>query len=170
MSNHYVRKAYTFLKKSGITISGIWIDCGCGRGHYSRALTLLGAALVIGIDIRMISSLNYPILVLRGDCSHLPVKNCSVSGFLYVNVLHYYKKPQPLLQEAHRVLKKNGYIIVIEYDQSAPTGWDPYPLQLTHIEALLSMVHFDVVTNVLVDKKYRPKHLVVGKKTILNDL
>jgi len=169
MSNHYVQKAYTFLKKSGVTISGVWIDCGCGRGYYSRALTLLGAALVIGIDVRM-RSLNYPIVACRSDCSHLPVKNCSVSGFLYVNVLHYYKKPQPLLQEAHRVLKKNGYIVIIEYDQSAPTGWDPYPLQLTHIEALLSRVHFDVVTNVLVDKKYRPKNVVVGKKLIFNDL
>lgn len=165
LRNHYVKKAYTFLTQSGIPIRGAWIDCGCGRGYYSKALHVLGASPVIAFDVR-VKPLNFPIFVCKGDCSNLPVKNCSVSGFLYANVLHYYRKPQSLLQEAHRVLNLNGYIVIVEYDQVTPTGWDPYPLTASQIETLLSRTHFGIVKKMLVDTAYRPKHLIVGKKAV----
>jgi len=166
MSHHYMRKASAFLQKTGITFSGTWIDCGCGYGYYSKALSLLGADPVIAIDVKIRIFPEKTILVCRGECGHLPVKNDSVSGFLYVNVLHYYRKPHSLLQEAHRALKDDGFLVTIEYDQVAPTGWDPYPLSIQDMEPLLLTSSFRIVRKFLVDTEYRPKHVVVARKTI----
>ena len=173
MSHHYVQKAFAFLQKTGIVFSGAWIDCGCGYGYYSKALVLLGADPVIAIDVKMRMLLEKPILVCRGECGHLSVKNDSVSGFLYVNVLHYYRRPHPLLREAYRALKNNGSLVTIEYDQVTPTGWDPYPLTLADMEPLLATSSFRIVEKFRVDTEYRPKHVVVAKKlfeSILYDL
>lgn len=163
MSSHYVKKALRFLKKADITISGMWIDCGCGYGTYSEALAILGADPVIAIDYRMSKLPRMDsVFPVAADCCHLPVKGGSVSGFLLVNVLHYYKRPHLLVQEAYRVLKKGGHLLVIEYSQCSPTAWDPYPLTAGDIEILLQ--RFDIPRIMLVDTGYRPKHLVVGKK------
>ncbi|MBU7016877.1 MAG: methyltransferase domain-containing protein [Theionarchaea archaeon] len=163
---HHTRKALTFMREAGITISGLWVDCGCGHGYYAQALDLLGACPVIAIDyhIRSTVKVNMSIHVCRGDCHYLPIKDECASGFLYVNVLHYYKKPFLLIKEAYRVLEIGGHIIVIEYDQRTPTSWDPYPLSPTDIEALLKDINFNPVKTTVVDRGYRPKHLIVGKK------
>jgi SAM-dependent methyltransferase len=166
MMSTYVEKAFSFLKKASIEISGAWIDCGCGYGHYLKALALLGACPVIAVDssITRLTGSGLPAFVVVGDCRCLPVKPGSVSGFLYVNVLHYYKFPHPLVEEAYRVLKNNGHIIIIEYDQPILAAWNPYPLTADNIEHLLKRSGFDPVKKSGVDLMYRPKHLVVGIK------
>lgn len=164
MSNHYVKKALKFLRKADISITGAWIDCGCGYGTYSKALALLGANPVIAIDsqISLLNYINLPVYTVAGDCGHLPVKDGSVSGFLYVNVLHYYKRPHSLIREAFRVLNHGGFLLIIEYKQYSSTAWDPYPLTLAEIKSLLQSM--DIVRTTLVDTGYRPKYLIVGKK------
>jgi ubiquinone/menaquinone biosynthesis C-methylase UbiE len=162
---NYVKKARTFLEMAEITISGAWIDCGCGHGSYAEALAICGAHPVIAIDSRIptLARILPPVLVCNSDCGFLPVKNESVSGFLYVNVLHYYKTPNFLIQEACRVLKDTGYLVIIEYNQSGSTAWNPYPLTADTLTHLLR-TDFDLVKRTVVDTRYRPKHLVVGKK------
>ena len=162
----YTRKALAFIREAGIPISGLWIDCGCGHGYYAQALNLLGANPVIAIDyhVRSLTRVNPPILVCGGDCQYLPVRNGCASGFLYVNVLHYYKDPFFLLGEAYRVLENGGHIIVIEYHQVTSTSWDPYPLSSTDLESLFKRINLKVVKTTVVDRGYRPKHLIVGKK------
>ena len=162
-----MEKAVTFLREANIPISGTWVDCGCGYGYYSQALYKLGARPVLALDYRLHMTRTTPqILVIRGNCSQIPVKTRSASGFLYVNVLHYYKNPSPLVEEAARVLKPTGYIVVIEYDQSTSTPWDPYPLSPAVIEALFKAANLEPIKTLTVDRKYRPKHLVVGTKIL----
>lgn len=164
---HYTRKALTFMREAGITISGLWVDCGCGHGYYAQALNLLGASPVIAIDYHVYSRVrvNKSIHVCRGDCHSLPLKDECASGFLYVNVLHYYKEPFSLIGEAYRVLENGGHIIVIEYDQRTSTSWDPYPLSSTDIRALFKDINLTIVKMTIVDRGYRPKHLIAGKKS-----
>lgn len=165
-TQRYVKKALTFLTEAEVAITGAWLDCGCGYGYYARALTLLGADLVLAVDhdfscLKYVSS---PILVCRGDCRSLPVKDHFFTGLLYVNVLHSYENPHPLLKEGHRVLKSGGHLLIIEYKQSTPTAWDPHPLNAVQLETLLKDITFQRVKTTLVDENYRPKYLVVGKK------
>ncbi len=165
-TQRYVKKALTFLTEAEVAITGAWLDCGCGYGYYARALTFLGADPVLAVD-HDFSCLKYvkpPILVCSGDCRSLPVKDHFFAGLLYVNVLHSYENPHPLLEEGHRVLKRGGHLLIIEYQQSLPTAWDPYPLNAAKIETLLKKSTFQRVKTTLVDENYRPKYLVVGKK------
>ena len=160
----YLKKALTFLKKGEIPITGIWIDCGCGYGVYTEALTVLGAHTVVAID-NTFSRLHHippPIQVVAGDCAHLPIKNSSVSGVLYSNVLHYYSSIHPFIKEAYRVLKNKGYILFIEYYQRTATVWDPYPLTINDLKAALNN-YFQVITTGFVDTEYRPKQIVAAK-------
>ncbi len=159
----YREKALTFLRKSEVPISGAWVDGGCGYGIYSEALTLLGAQPVICID-SILSRLPRTGSSVNGDCRHLPVKSDSVSGFLYVNVLHSYKNPLSLVGEAHRILKKGGHLIIIEYKQRIPAPFNPYPLSSEEIETLLRSLNLQICLKTLVDTEYRPKHLIVGRK------
>ncbi len=162
----YIRKALTFLKKAEIPFSGTWIDCGCGYGIYAEALAVLGADIVVAVDITFsrLTRIPSPILVVNSDCQCLSVKDDSVSGFLYINVLHYYNPVHPFIKEAYRVLKNNGYILIIEYYQRTATVWDPYPLTMNDLESVLNDYHFHVVTSAFVDAKYRPKQVVAARK------
>lgn len=162
----YIKKALTFLKKAEIPISGIWIDCGCGYGIYAEALTVLGADLVVAVDVTFsrLTRIPSPILVLNSDCRCLPVKDNSVSGFLYINVLHYYKDVHPLVEEAYRVLNRNGYVLILEYYQRTAAAWDPYPLTINDLKSVLKDCKFHIVTTGFVDTKYRPKQVVAAKK------
>ncbi|MGD2246970.1 MAG: methyltransferase domain-containing protein [Candidatus Methanofastidiosia archaeon] len=166
MGSIYVKKAVTFLNKADITISGTWVDCGCGRGVYSNALIILGADLVLAIDITIKSGffLKKKILKIKGDCKNVPVKNKIVSGFIYVNVLHYHKDPGQLIKEAYRVLDSTGVIIIIEYKRQIPTPWNPHPLKTDEITHLLKAHGFSMFKTALVDTGYRPKQLVVAGK------
>jgi ubiquinone/menaquinone biosynthesis C-methylase UbiE len=166
-STLYIRKALAFLKRAEITISGTWIDCGCGYGIYSEALMLLGANPVVAIDSRfsLLTSIDSPILAVNSDCCDLPVRNCFVSGVLYVNVLHYYRNVHSFLEEAYRVLNCHGHILIIEYRQLAPTSWNPHPLSMNEAESVLEDCNFDIVTTAFIDTKYRPKYVIAGKKS-----
>ncbi|MGC1122669.1 MAG: class I SAM-dependent methyltransferase [Candidatus Methanofastidiosia archaeon] len=167
--NHYVEKAISFLKESGITISGAWIDCGCGHGVYSEALSLLGAAPVVGIDnnFRLLRALPSDTLAVQGDCQYLPIGDETVSGVLYVNVLHYYPKIIPFVRESYRVLNPMGYLIIIEYCQRTPTSWDPFPLSARELIPILYQQDFKTVITSLVDTGYRPKQVISAAKGLL---
>jgi SAM-dependent methyltransferase len=99
------------------------------------------------------------------DCCDLPVRNCFVSGVLYVNVLHYYRNVHSFLEEAYRVLNCHGHILIIEYRQLAPTSWNPHPLSMNEAESVLEDCNFDIVTTAFIDTKYRPKYVIAGKKS-----
>ena len=169
-SSVYVEKATNFLKKTDVNFYGMWVDCGSGHGHYSVALKNLGADSVISIDKDyrklkgMIRSFKgRKIFSCLGDCKKIPVRNDTADGSLMVNVLHYYKNPQDFIEEASRILKFNGKIVVIEYKQSHASPWNPHPLNSEMIEKLLKFSGFEIEKSMLVDRSYRPKHLTVGK-------
>lgn len=167
MRTHYLEKAVSFLKASGTTISGAWVDCGCGRGVYCEALARLGASPVIGIDTRveMLGALPKQSLAVNGNCQYLPFGDETVSGVLYVNVLHYYPRIISFVKESHRVLYPSGHLIIIEYCQKTPTSWDPFPLSARELVPILRQQNFNPVTTILVDTAYRPKQVISAVKS-----
>jgi ubiquinone/menaquinone biosynthesis C-methylase UbiE len=165
VTSSYVTKAIRFLEASGLRISGPWIDCGCGQGYYLEALSSLGAEPVVGIDIHYSYLEKIPFFCICGRCEQLPLKDTMGSGCLLVNVLHYFPHPQPIVEEAWRVLYPQGTIVIIEYDQSTPTSWNPYPLSVRLLTSLLTTCRFSGIYSIRVDKTYRPKHMVIGEKT-----
>jgi len=49
-----------------------------------------------------------------GDLSHLPVADGEVDCVIACMVLHHVSNPQHCLREAYRVLKKGGYVVIVD--------------------------------------------------------
>ena len=113
----------TILKE--ISECDVAVDLGCGTGELMETLKT-AANVVIGVD----SSLNMLEMArerldtggdefdLRlGELEHLPLKNGEADCAVISMVLHHLSKPGTVIAEICRVLKKNGTLVVVDYDK-----------------------------------------------------
>ena len=100
------------------------VDLGCGTGELMAKLKT-AANVVIGVD----SSSNMLEMArerldtggdefdLRlGELEHLPLKNGEADCAVISMVLHHLSKPETVIAEICRVLRKNGTLVVVDYD------------------------------------------------------
>ena len=98
------------------------IDAGCGAGHLARGLAGLGA-VVLGVEPdpaqahqnRFAEPVDNVTLVKAG-AEALPAEDGSVDGVLFCRSLHHVPKAlmDQALKEAARVIKPDGFVVVIE--------------------------------------------------------
>jgi malonyl-CoA O-methyltransferase len=100
-------------KKSSIT--GNWLDLGCGTGFSVPALIQQGAQHVIGIDLAHSMSLTskaklakLPFQAITCDAEHLPFTNNSFDGIYSNLMIQWSEQLDDLFHEAQRVLKPGG--------------------------------------------------------------
>ena len=101
------------------------VDLGCGTGHVLEAM-LPTASEVIGVDgsARMLElarrrfTADASRVSLRiGDLEHLPLRDHE-ADFISINmVLHHLSNPAAALEEARRVLKPGGSLVVTDFDR-----------------------------------------------------
>jgi ubiquinone/menaquinone biosynthesis C-methylase UbiE len=101
----------------------LWIDVGCGTGHVAANLCDRGL-LVTGIDHdpNMVAFANrrFPALkFLTASADHLPFDNKSVDGVLATSVMGCLACPESFYQEAHRVLRHSGTMVLTFTNQSS---------------------------------------------------
>jgi ArsR family transcriptional regulator len=100
-------------------------DLGCGTGDLLVPLQKK-AKSIIGVD-------NSPRMLERaqrfctdngidadlriGELEHLPMRNAEVDCVIINLVLHHLAVPSDGIREAHRVLKKRGWLIVTDFDK-----------------------------------------------------
>lgn len=98
------------------------LDCGCGTGWHIKRLRSINLA-VAGIDPsnEMISRAkknnNFKAPLYSGSATDLPFADESYDFVYFINVLHHLPSRQAqasALQEAKRVLKQNGLLLVFE--------------------------------------------------------
>jgi ubiquinone/menaquinone biosynthesis C-methylase UbiE len=107
-----------FVNKIVSSTRGLTLDCGCGRGLWSKKLREKGLE-VIGIDISE-KRLKYAKvegnnnLIICASCTHLPFKsNCFDSALLIEVIEHLNEENQETtLSEIRRVLKSEGTLII----------------------------------------------------------
>ncbi len=104
------------------------VDLGCGGGGtVSFLLHKLGASYCFGVDYSKVaveeaSKNNREAIAegkcsfFRGDVSALPLMDESFDLVSAVETLYFWNDPVKALQEARRVLKANGKIIIINED------------------------------------------------------
>ena len=98
------------------------LDIGCGPGRFVDVSRTLGAKLVIAPDYSLAidtAKQNFAdengIFFVQGDALNLPFKE-EVFDFTYsIGVLHHTPKPVKGVQEAFRVLKKDGEFAISVY-------------------------------------------------------
>ncbi len=99
----------------------ILLDAGCNTGKYHFPEYNLRGLKVVGMDINTDyldtsgnsdSNHNHDIHLAVGDINRLPLAPESVDIVLISEVLEHLNSPIKSLTEAHRVLKKGGYILI----------------------------------------------------------
>ena len=103
---------------------GLLLDLGCGEmpfarwfeGHVTRYL---------GVDIPIFYYRHRvkPDLFARAEA--LPIRSGSIDTVLGLSILDHFPEPAPLLDEAHRVLRPGG-ILILEFPQSVPLHAEPH--------------------------------------------
>lgn len=94
------------------------LDLGCGGGWLSKILSAKGSP-IIGIDISASLIKNATKMApksvdfLTGDCMNLPFNNNTFDLIIGIGVLHHLDLDKTLA-ECHRVLSKNGSMLIME--------------------------------------------------------
>jgi SAM-dependent methyltransferase len=116
-----------------------WADFGAGTGTFTRALASLlgpGAQLhAVDADARALRAIrswaeSHPSLsvdLIHGDFTRrmeLP----PLDGILIANALHFVRDQVASVQLAASYLRPDGRLVVIEYEDRAPSRWVPYPV------------------------------------------
>ena len=94
------------------------LEGGCGLGKLLFFLREKSYTNLIGVDftekpLQLIKNRDSVIDVRKGDVNELPIKNDSIDLYLSMGVIeHFEEGPQNALNEAYRVLKVDGTLIV----------------------------------------------------------
>ncbi|MDM5187734.1 class I SAM-dependent methyltransferase [Bacillus sp. DX4.1] len=96
------------------------IDIGCGGGIYTKELALMGAQKVVGLDFSkemlQVAEENCATLqnisFIHGDAQHINFKNETFDVVISRAVIHHLQNIPIFLQEASRILKKEGLLIL----------------------------------------------------------
>ena len=100
-------------------------DLGCGTGQVLESM-LTSAKEVIGVDgsarmlelaRRRFSADSARVSLRIGDLEHLPLRDTE-ADFVSINmVLHHLSFPNPALEEARRVLRPGGRLVLADFDR-----------------------------------------------------
>ena len=96
------------------------IEIGVGTGLFASKL-----GITTGIDPspNMLQLANKRgITVVQGVAENIPFKNSIFNTALMVTSICFIKNPQKALKEAHRIIKKNGALIIAFIDKQSPLG------------------------------------------------
>ena len=123
------------------------IDIGAGTGYFAiPALEILGKkGRVIAVDIsrKMLNGLkenlkgkkaNLKLVVARAE--KIPLPPACADRILMALVLHEVDDKTRALAEARRLLKKNGTLVVVEWNKIAPPPGPPLSDRLAYAELL----------------------------------
>jgi len=147
------------------------LDLGCGGGRYSIALSLLGAASVVGVDIsetgildakKRAQHLNIENISFKAiSGSYLPFKDAMFDCVICSGVLMHMSDPEQSIFEISRVLKRGGMVYLLVY----ATEGVRWPL-INILRNLTSELGFEKLNAVLAKSELD----VNKRRTYLDDL
>ena len=123
------------------------LDVGCGAGPISEHISKMGNQVTCA-DLPSITSLAHKrrvLLVVATDAEHLAFAPNSFDVILALEILEHLWNPQSFLDEAYRILKANGHLIIEVPEGKEGLRWDSH-IQYFTLESLKQMpgVRFDV--------------------------
>ena len=119
-----------YLDKLEFNKDSLSVEIGCGAGSISRRISKYAiGAKVLSFD----PSANYIELAKRNshqyqnltfsvaNGTHIPIENASVDNVILHTVLSHVLEPSLLIDEAHRLLRDGGKIVICDADFSKAT-------------------------------------------------
>lgn len=111
-------------------------DVACGSGYGSHLLASKKAKKVIGLDCDrktiLYAKKRYPIHNVGykvGDANNLPFTSASIDVVVSFETIEHIKKPTEFLNEAKRVLKKSGLLIISTPNKKYSIGDNPFHIR-----------------------------------------
>ena len=127
---------------------GAWADLGAGTGNFTWALAELlgaeGAIVAVDRDARAVAALREraaasppaaAVTARQADVAR-PLELPPLDGILMANLLHFIRDQEGLLRRLAGHLRPGGRLLVVEYDQSLPAPWVPFPLPPARLAGL----------------------------------
>lgn len=96
------------------------VDIGGGTGYLAQHLCdQCRKIYVVDESERMLSQIktSEKILPILGDGLHTNFEDGSMDVVILADVMHHIEKQQKLMEEAHRILKEKGRILVLDFDR-----------------------------------------------------
>ncbi len=136
-------------------------DLGCGDCELVRYLADTYGQQVTGIDISGRSFPSYEdiaknnIKCIRKNAESLGFFRCSIDAVVIMWALHEMEHPQNVLRQAHRVLKRGGKILIVEFPRGslAQRLWNENYYSGVELENLLCETGFENVQTELIERK-----------------
>lgn len=142
------------------------LDAGCGTGFFSDYFQRKGCD-VFGLDnsdkaLYLTKESNNKINVIKGNIFKLPFKNNSMDMVFSDGLLEHFKKPETILTNFKRILKKNGLMVTVVPNKFSYWNFIK-PFKLSHIDEY----RFGLED---LSEKHRNKNLEIIEKGGLNVL
>jgi len=107
------------------------VDIGCGRGFYFPLYQDLGIR-VTGVErdadplaIALLRGQSIGADIVEGSAETLPFADCGFEVAVLSEILEHLDDPVAALREAHRILAKDGMLLVTVPHANYPFLWDP---------------------------------------------
>ncbi len=109
------------------------LECGCGAGYFTRILAERSSQVLATdlsgemLETAMIRLGRYPNVRLQeADCLKLPFPDERFDTVVIANVLHTLPDPLRALQEAGRVVRRHGRVLVMSYTDFGMSPWEVF--------------------------------------------
>lgn len=113
-----IDKILSAVYENGWKSGGVFLDCGCGDGKVAEYLVKkLSSSGALGVDIcaekvNLARRRGVSAEVINLDTKELPFPDNSVDMVFCNHVIEHLFDPDHLLSQLHRVLKKNGILVM----------------------------------------------------------
>ncbi len=140
-------EAITLIKK-GIGSNHLpqhWVDLGCGNGLFTEALASLlpAQSSITAIDVNQQALAatmgnNVSVQFKKVDFVADPLPEATFDGIIMANALHFVKDKKSLIKKLEQYMSSVARFLLIEYDHSRPSQWEPYPIPFTALKELFA--------------------------------
>lgn len=130
----------------------VWADLGSGSGLFTRALAavLESGSTIHAVDKRrqiIESTFNGNAIVFhQRDFTDGVLPFAQLDGILMANSLHFMKEKRSLLSKLRAHLRRDGQLLIIEYEMDKSNEWVPYPVPYISLKELLAGAGFQGIS------------------------
>ena len=112
LKSPFVEKSFGIIRRE---LNGLVLDLGCGDGiltHTHKKIIGLDNFEPLYLNRYKLANKKFLIPIIKGDMHNLPFKNETLDCVVINHVLEHTKNPSKVLKNVHRILKKNGKLII----------------------------------------------------------